>query len=269
MKPRNLGVLCIFINTLCFAQPSQAALVQMQDSFTGSSLDPAWSVQLLGSTGWSPFFDGTRMLVYDVQDPTVNQDWAYVSLKRGFTAVDDFVADFNFGYDSLIISTGVQSNLPMQSLRLNLLDESGNTIVTAAFTDAYNTSTGRLTAQAGGNNYDSGYGSMPTNLSVATHIQRDLAGNTTVAFNGTNRLSAMTSSPIAGAEIVFGFYWASTGAGNSFFAQENVDLLNITGNTPVSAVPLPAATWFFVSGLLGLIGIAKRGQDPFSEEESN
>jgi len=33
-----------------------------------------------------------------------------------------------------------------------------------------------------------------------------------------------------------------------------------TGTGTNVAVPIPAAVWLFVSGLLGLIGIARRGQ---------
>ena len=47
---------------------------------------------------------------------------------------------------------------------------------------------------------------------------------------------------------------------NSFFADTSVQLfpMLIDGTVNVSAVPVPAAVWLFGSGLLGLIGIARR-----------
>ncbi|MEA2079375.1 MAG: VPLPA-CTERM sorting domain-containing protein, partial [Pseudomonadota bacterium] len=76
-------------------------------------------------------------------------------------------------------------------------------------------------------------------------------------------------------ETVFGFrtkadadlinFFIKTGGGNSpvdgrFYIDdiylEDTDDINL--NNPVSAVPIPAAVWLFGSGLLGLIGIARR-----------
>jgi len=47
---------------------------------------------------------------------------------------------------------------------------------------------------------------------------------------------------------------------NSFFADTSVELFPtlIDGTVNVSAVPIPAAVWLFGSGLLGLIGVARR-----------
>ena len=77
------------------------------------------------------------------------------------------------------------------------------------------------------------------------------------------------------AETLFGFrtatgndlinFFIKTGGGNSpvdgrFYIDdiylEDTDDINL--NNPVSAVPIPAAAWLFGSGLLGLIGIARR-----------
>jgi len=64
-----------------------------------------------------------------------------------------------------------------------------------------------------------------------------------------------TLGPDAGGGVSL-FFQTNTGA-NTFAAMDfYVDNVSIT--TDVSAVPVPAAAWLFGSGLLGLVGVARR-----------
>lgn len=45
---------------------------------------------------------------------------------------------------------------------------------------------------------------------------------------------------------------------NDYAGSEHYNLLSFTANSVPSPVPVPAAAWLFGSGLLGLIGVAKR-----------
>lgn len=88
-------------------------------------------------------------------------------------------------------------------------------------------------------------------------------GTATANANGTNTAYSMTGIPITGNDAA-GFSGQLVAAGNigtnwGFFAgtqyseRYELDIVNTT-----SAVPVPAAVWLFGSGLLGLMGAARR-----------
>lgn len=56
----------------------------------------------------------------------------------------------------------------------------------------------------------------------------------------------------------FNIYYDPTLAGNAYLGGQTYALNGAGFLTPVSAVPVPAAVWLFGSGLLGLIGVARR-----------
>ncbi len=64
-----------------------------------------------------------------------------------------------------------------------------------------------------------------------------------------------------------GHGWSDNVLTNPAFDKDRVNFPDLPGNTPVftppgsgfdAAVPVPAAIWLFGSGLLGLIGLARR-----------
>ena len=64
-----------------------------------------------------------------------------------------------------------------------------------------------------------------------------------------------------------GHGWSDKALGNPAFSKDRVNFPDLLGNTPVftppgsgfnAAVPVPAAAWLFGSGLVGLIGMARR-----------
>jgi len=44
------------------------------------------------------------------------------------------------------------------------------------------------------------------------------------------------------------------------FTQASAGQITMFDSAPLSAVPLPAAAWLFLSGLLGLAGLARRNR---------
>ena len=86
-------------------------------------------------------------------------------------------------------------------------------------------------------------GFLPLVVDTATNIN-DFTANT----GGTIGGSPMQAGPFEGASANFDITVLT------FTGQDNVAI----GPFPVSEVPVPAAVWLFGSGLIGLIGIARR-----------
>ncbi len=105
-------------------------------------------------------------------------------------------------------------------------------------TDLYhdNDASGTFTA---GDTYLADVGSVATPYSDTLQLAADMQGATPMA--GTAASPGFIDGPFIGVQ---GFL--DIGSGNSLHV------------TSVSAVPVPAAAWLFGSGLLGLIGVARR-----------
>ena len=67
--------------------------------------------------------------------------------------------------------------------------------------------------------------------------------------------SGTTYAPLSGAEWIFGF---DTGDQSAAVATSNAYYAMAVRTGDVATVPIPAAAWLFESGLLGLIGVARR-----------
>lgn len=80
----------------------------------------------------------------------------------------------------------------------------------------------------------------------------------TWSFNGNN-FHQGDSDIVGSYDVSTGAYnvsWSSMVSGGPFVGQ-TLDW-NLTGVASVSAVPIPSAVWLFGSGLIGLIGLARR-----------
>lgn len=95
--------------------------------------------------------------------------------------------------------------------------------------------------------WDSLFGSQFTQI-VAYWVVDD--GVTITDISGT------ISAPIATGTSASHFSFQSTFAASPFATFDQNGSVSATGNTQV--VPVPAAVWLFGSGLLGLVGIARR-----------
>ncbi len=91
-------------------------------------------------------------------------------------------------------------------------------------------------------------GMLPLVLDTAT----DAAEDTNTA-NGTHVLGTATGNKGVGGSPML------SGPFPTYNANFDVDTIHITSVTPdVAPIPVPAAVWLFGSGLLGLVGIARR-----------
>jgi hypothetical protein len=131
------------------------------------------------------------------------------------------------------------------------------------FTLTANVSTG---SSLGGGNWMTG----PGTLQVGTGGSLLSASFTSLALinagSGTGNLMATltyTGGSLAGAigsgELIGGFVVGTcTGAAAGCDFSQAFSAQNITGTKVGAVVPVPAAVWLFGSGLLGLVGIARR-----------
>lgn len=95
-------------------------------------------------------------------------------------------------------------------------------------------------------------GTLPLVLDTTTDSRED-----TTQANGNNVLSSGTVT--ASGKQGIGGVPMPAGPFPGYNANFDVSTIHITSVTPdVSAVPVPAAVWLFGSGLLGLVGIARR-----------
>ena len=68
---------------------------------------------------------------------------------------------------------------------------------------------------------------------------------------GTYTLDLLLTEAQAGATLSFGFSATATGSNGSAVFYDNLNFDRVV-------VPVPAAVWLFGSGLLGLVGVARR-----------
>jgi len=77
--------------------------------------------------------------------------------------------------------------------------------------------------------------------------------NPTADWTTYNFATTVDASATGGITLQFN---STCGADANCFADFSID--NVSINADVSAVPVPAAVWLFGSGLLGLVGVARR-----------
>ena len=98
-------------------------------------------------------------------------------------------------------------------------------------------------------------------------VTGDITGSTlsldlsswTAYWNGTSFNQGSATPTVTSYNAATGDFtaeWTALVVGGAFNGQTGS--WSITGNAAVSAVPVPAAAWLFGSGLLGLVGVARR-----------
>jgi len=97
----------------------------------------------------------------------------------------------------------------------------------------------------------------PNNGYVTNDIHVDTTGVLPDAWGSYSISLALSDPLLAGQLLQFGFNTTASNYENSGVFYDNICFDN-AGGCPTSPVPVPAAIWLFGSGLLGLVGMARR-----------
>lgn len=207
-----------FLVALIFASSVHAAPVFFDDFEDGDA--NGWSVFATGSGSTGVEVNNGSMRAFAAQTQSGQN-----SLSRDFSYADDSLLSFEMQVIANP-STGAESS---GGVRISFLNSFNIEIDSLSFV---NSTDGALPAN--------GF-FIDETLNQFSNTMANFA-----AFGGLNDTSAVATMSLE--------FFAEARRSACCFANSKVWFDNVT----VSAVPVPAAAWLFGSGLLGLIGVAKR-----------
>jgi hypothetical protein len=198
-------------------------------------------------------FDNTGGLIAGDQSNTTSNDWATASVFH--------VDGKNLTVEGMTAVFGSTNDDTSQYLEIGVYESTGThgiDLAPGALVGSFDTST----------IYSSNTKSA---MDLAAYSSFELQANTDyllvwnaqpgVPYLGTKRTGTpdqMINDGIAG--VFTGAIMSSQNGGASWFSSNQYGFDYASFNGTVSAVPVPAAVWLFASGLLGLVGVARRKQ---------
>ena len=249
--------------TAAIAAPAQADVIDMSYSGLFTMLDPAGLV-----------FQNKSMPYY--YDPT----WGYglrtqisgtMSFDTATGAGSGTVTPFNFANGGQAVASGIEFQSIGNGLMLGNLNfdwNNGDTIVTQIVLDGSGLFAAIGAGVAVNDVYDQAWcgttvgapcalpasdGALPKGKYPIGPVPVATSSFNTAGQTGTTttigQLSLGTDDGIGGSPM-------DNGAFPSYNANFDMTSVTITAVTP--AIPVPAAVWLFGSGLLGLVGVARR-----------
>jgi len=201
------------------------------DDFDDASLDVNWILSSVNSSngilGWSYEESGSSLTFTDVIAETVHtgngEEYSKFNLFRDITALTDFIAEFNFSWDS-------DDNTAMQSFTVELYrDDNSARIASAGFSDAWIGSSGQQTARVDASLFTSGFGTLPNTGSASVKIVRE-GDNVRVLWNGETIHEDVSSGDMGIIFISVGHYPFDNGSGAvSSFGTISLDSIRVSG----------------------------------------
>jgi len=132
---KRLNLLTIVVAAVAAFSLVATARADVIDNFTGTALDPAWTVTLGGdnATAWSHSLSGGELHATDITDSTSASGRAYVTLTRPIvpSLSGDFEALMDFDWDN------GGDKRPMDLMTLGVEDSSGNRLAEVTFQDSW------------------------------------------------------------------------------------------------------------------------------------
>lgn len=226
---------------LAGAVPASAAVVLLDD-FDDGVLDPAWTITLTDTSGWTGGESGSVLSVTDIARPAgVFQGWATVAFSQTVPPLSDFDVEFDFSWESAL-------GFPFhyQSIAAILSSQDGTTIASGGYTDAWASATGQQSASAGTTGFGSGPSTQPPAGSALIEMIRQL-DTIRVLWDGVEIVSGTSSLPLGQISIAFSF-WDDFGNA-TVFGSEAVDRIRVTG----TIIPEPGTAMFLGIGCLSFL----------------
>jgi len=198
-------------------------------------------------------FDNTGGLIAGDQSNTTSNDWATASVFH--------VGGRNIIVEGMTAVFGSTNNYTSQYLEIGVYESAGThgtDLAPGALIGSFDTSV--IYSKNAKLSIDL---SADSSFVLQSNTDYLLVWNAQhgAPYLGTKRTGTpdrMINDGIAGAFT--GEIMSSQNGGSSWFSSNQYGFDYASFNGTVSAVPVPAAVWLFASGLLGLVGLARRKQ---------
>ena len=231
-KQKALGVMLstlTFLGVMIIETTAHAATIFLDDFEDGDA--SGWATSSAGSGSTGVVFNNESMRAFASQVGTGS-----TALSRDFDYGSDLLLSFDM---QVIANTGIS---PVGGL----LNASGG--VTVSFLSQFNVGLGSVTFA------HSTSGSVPTDWLFIDETINNFSGSM-LEFAGLAGLD--DSSGISILSLDF-FSTAATSPYGDASSNSIVYFDNVSISTSTPTIPIPAAIWLFGSGLIGLIGVARR-----------
>jgi hypothetical protein len=199
----------------------------IHDDFDDGVLDEAWEIALEFADGWTYTEEGTNLAVTDIDPEIVNPNsggtWASIYLRQETEPLGDFALTFRLAWDSQ------DSQQAMQMCQVLLLDDCGNLIVVAGYSDTWVGHRGQIVGHIEGDYASTGADTTPYAGDTELIVTRT-GGDVAITMDGTPLNSGTCHRDVVAIQLRFAFYGYSGGGGPSFFGTEWVDLVSLDGD---------------------------------------